>query len=326
MEKLKTVFLYEGPHAVHAAWARSIGAKFIPNIGAGPKMGSGWSSRIAKAFLMPFMLRKIPKDTNVLLIEGGLGFIVGFFFKKIRKGKIVMIVSDPLFYELKQKPLLAKIGYFMIKDFDSFVPTSKLMANLIPFENKKIVYPFIEVKRFGRIKANIGCKNIIYTGILNRQKGVDKVVRVFLQIQKVIPEAKLFLVGKGPLKEEIDNIGNKMIVLPGFTKNPENYIKECSLYINLSRLDPFGVGVVEAMAAGLVPIISENVGARDLLEKIDKKLVVKNIEEAKKRIAELFKNKKKLIRLSKKAKEIGKKQNKEKNIKNFKKAFYSFVK
>lgn len=33
MKKQKIVFLYEGPHPVHAAWARTVGAKFIPDLG-----------------------------------------------------------------------------------------------------------------------------------------------------------------------------------------------------------------------------------------------------------------------------------------------------
>ncbi|MEM1534951.1 MAG: hypothetical protein QW199_00005 [Candidatus Pacearchaeota archaeon] len=37
MKKQKIVFLYEGPHPVHAAWAKAVGAKFIPDLNAGPR-------------------------------------------------------------------------------------------------------------------------------------------------------------------------------------------------------------------------------------------------------------------------------------------------
>ncbi|MEM5831521.1 MAG: glycosyltransferase family 4 protein, partial [Candidatus Aenigmatarchaeota archaeon] len=203
---------------------------------------------------------------------------------------------------------------------------SKLMFNFIPFKNKEIVYPFAYTERFSKIKVNINSKNIIYVGIINKQKGVDRIVKIFFQIQKKIPEAKLFLVGEGPLKEKIKAINNEAIVLTGFIKNPERYMSKCAIYINLSRLDPFGVGVIEAMAAGLVPIISENVGAKDIVEKIDKSLIVKDEEEATKKIIELFRNKKKLKALSIKVKKMGIKQNKKNSIKAFKRAFFNFVK
>jgi len=322
----KVVFLYEGPHAVHAEWARAVNAEFIPDLNAGPKMGSGWPKRIFNAFRRLFILNRIPKNTDVLLLEGGLGFVVGFLFKKFRKGKVIMIVSDPLFYVLRRIPLLAKISYYMMKDFDGFIPTSKLMASLIPFKNKRIVYPFANVKKFGKIKADINSKNIIYVGVLNKQKGVDKTVKVFLQIRRTTPEAKLFLVGLGPLKREIENIKNKNIILTGFVKNPQTYMKECCIYINLSRLDPFGVGVVEAMAAGLVPIISKNVGAKDLVKKVDRNLIVKEEDEAAKIILSLLKDRKKISRLSEKAKKEAVKYNKENSVKEFKKSFYNFIK
>jgi glycosyltransferase involved in cell wall biosynthesis len=325
-KKLKVVFLYEGPHAVHAEWAKAVNAEFVPDLDTGPKLGSSWPKRFFNAFRRLFILNRIPKDTDVLLLEGGLGFIVGFLFKKFRKGKVIMIVSDPLFYELKKMPILAKIGYYMMKDFDGFIPTSKLMSSLVPFKNKKIVHPFAEVERFNKVKADLNKKNIIYVGVLNKQKGVDRVIKLFLKLQKKIPEAKLFLVGEGPLKKEIEKINNKNIILTGFTKRPENYMKECSVYINLSRLDPFGVGVIEAMVVGLIPIVSENVGAKEVVEKIDKNLVVKNEIEAEKKIISLFRDEEKLKRLMNLCKKISLEYNKKKSIIAFKKNLKYFLK
>ncbi|MFH8119688.1 MAG: glycosyltransferase family 4 protein [Candidatus Aenigmatarchaeota archaeon] len=227
---------------------------------------------------------------------------------------------------MRENKLLGKIGYYMMKNFDGFIATSKLMFNFIPFKNKEIVYPFADTERFSKIKVNINSKNIIYIGAMNKQKGVDRIVEIFPKVQKKIPEVKLFLVGEGPLKERIKAIGNKAIVLTGFIKNPEKYMSKCAIYISLSSFDSFGVGVIEAMAAGLVPIISENVGAKDIVEKVDKSLIVKDEEEAIKKIVKLFRNKKKLKALSIKVKKIGIKQNKKNSIKAFKKAFLTLLK
>jgi glycosyltransferase involved in cell wall biosynthesis len=103
-------------------------------------------------------------------------------------------------------------------------------------------------------------------------------------------------------------------------------MKECSIYVNLSRLDPFGVGVIEAMAVGLIPIVSENVGAKVIIEKVDKTLIVNSEEKAVIKILELFSNRIKLAKLSQKLKKKAIEEcNKEKSIKKFKKALYSFI-
>lgn len=324
MQRQKVVFLYEGPHAVHAAWAKAIGAKFVSDLDVGPKKGSSWPKRFFNAFRRLFVLNRIPKDTNILLLEGGLGFVVGFLFKKFRKGKVIMICADPLFMILKNNKFLGRIGYFMLKDFDGFIAVSKMVAKLIPFAKKAVVHPFAEVSRFKKIKPNLKSNIIISVGRIDKRKGVDKMVEIFKKVKEKIPDAKFILLGEGQLKKQLEKANIKNLILPGYDK-PEKYFKDCSLYLAYARYDPFPVSVIEAMAAGLVPIISKNVGMKDVLKDMSKELIAKNEEEAAKKIVELLKNKKKLRKLSIRIKQIGSEQTKEKSIAMFKKGFADFV-
>ena len=81
---------------------------------------------------------------------------------------------------------------------------------------------------------------------------------------------KLLVVGKGDVKrfgKLASDLGiSDRVVFTGVTREVENYYMAADIFIMPSRLDTFGLVVLEAMAAGLPVIISRNVGARDLVE------------------------------------------------------------
>ena len=51
-------------------------------------------------------------------------------------------------------------------------------------------------------------------------------------------------------------------------------VSRCSVYIHPARLEAFGASVVEAMATGLIPIVTEMTGAKDLVKQVDPSLIV----------------------------------------------------
>ncbi len=309
-------------------WVNAIGAYYIPNVGAGYKCGGNLITRLKKLFLIVFKIKEIPEDTDILLIEGGFGFLVGFLFKKLRKKKVILIVSDPLFDFFDKRKNLSILFFWMVKDFDGFIPTSRLMSSKVPFSNKKIVNTFINVEKFYKIKPKF-TKNLIYVGVLNKHKGIEELIEIFLEVKKIEKKSKLYLIGDGPLKEKILNFNNKSIILTGFVKNPERFMAKSTFFINFSNFDSFGNCVVEAMAAGLVPIISKNMGVKEVVEKVDPTLIIntKNKEESIKKILSLLNSEEKIIKeLSNKCKRVSLYYIKERSVRNFKAAFTSFIK
>src|SRR3989338_5604203 len=97
------------------------------------------------------------------------------------------------------------------------------------------------------------------------------------------------------------NINNKNIIFTART-----CLKKCSLYVNLSWIEPASVSVLQAMSTGIVQIVNQNVGNKSYVAMINKELVVNNDEEAENMILKLWKNKKLLEKYSKKAIEASK--------------------
>jgi glycosyltransferase involved in cell wall biosynthesis len=101
---------------------------------------------------------------------------------------------------------------------------------------------------------------------------VDVVVRAFAEVQKAFPEARLDLVGGGPLEPDIRNLVRQMnlkgVNFKGVIAHSEiaSCYDEADIFINASRLDNMPVSVLEAFASGMPVVSTEPEGMRYLVE------------------------------------------------------------
>jgi glycosyltransferase involved in cell wall biosynthesis len=101
---------------------------------------------------------------------------------------------------------------------------------------------------------------------------VDVVVRAFAEVQKTFPDARLDLVGGGPLEREIRNLVRQMkltgVNFKGVATRSEigRYYDEADIFINASRIDNMPVSVLEAFASGMPVVSTEPEGMRYVVE------------------------------------------------------------
>jgi L-malate glycosyltransferase len=101
---------------------------------------------------------------------------------------------------------------------------------------------------------------------------VDLVVRAFAEVQKMFPEARLDLVGAGPLEKEIQALvqGLKLtgVKFKGAVAHDEigRLYDQADIFINASKLDNMPVSILEAFASGLPVVSTEAEGMRYLVE------------------------------------------------------------
>ena len=122
-------------------------------------------------------------------------------------------------------------------------------------------------------KNNIKLDNntIINIGRLSDQKGQKYLIKAFSKVVKEVEDAKLIILGKGELQEELEEeikkykLENKVSLL-GYKDNPYIYLKKAKCFVLSSFFEGMPNVILEAMYCGL-PIISTDCisGVREII-------------------------------------------------------------
>jgi len=114
--------------------------------------------------------------------------------------------------------------------------------------------------------------DVLFSGHLIERKGADLLIGAFAQISDQVPELRLQLLGTGPgLDALVGMIPSKLrdrIHFLGFQQPAAipKIFAAADIFVLPSRHDGWGVVVNEALGAGLPIVVSDRVGARDLVE------------------------------------------------------------
>ena len=138
------------------------------------------------------------------------------------------------------------------------------------------IYNFVDkdkIDKFLKERKNIKLsKNTIITvGRLNNQKGHINLIRSFKYVVDKICDAKLIILGQGPLEDKINSEIKKLhleksVKLVGYQKNPYFYMKNSSLFVLSSFYEGMPNVVLEAMYTGLPIIVTDcKSGPREIL-------------------------------------------------------------
>lgn len=102
-------------------------------------------------------------------------------------------------------------------------------------------------------------------------KGVDLLVEAWPAVRERVPDATLHVVGEGHPDEYGRTPG---VTVRGFVEDLAAELAEASLYVHPARVDAFGVSVLEAMRAGVVPLVTRTTGSFSLVADVAEDLVV----------------------------------------------------
>jgi L-malate glycosyltransferase len=185
-------------------------------------------------------------------------------------GMIKGIINPIRFFKSINTYLLRK----SILEGDIVVAYSQFSRNLIlkgfadPGCNTvKVVPPGVESSWFDvERKLSTGAR-LLFWGRLEDEKGLPELFIALKEVTKKIKQIKLILVGEGSQLKEYKNL----VVSLGLTEHVEfkgwldareiqNLTTQSDLGLFPSRIESFGLSVIEAMAAGL-PVIAANGGA-----------------------------------------------------------------
>lgn len=119
-------------------------------------------------------------------------------------------------------------------------------------------------------------KVVFFIGRLVPEKGVWQLIDAFPQVLKEVPEAKLYIGGRGPQKPELEKLAEDLgiadqVYFTGFIREKDrNYVyNQAKVAVFPSFYEPFGIVALEAMATD-TPVIVGDVGG--LAEIVDHRI------------------------------------------------------
>ena len=280
LKESRPIFLYDNPHYFHDELGKVISAKNIHY--ANKYKGGLLLSQINSIFT------KTP-DSELYLVESPRCLLPAIK-KKIKNPnvKIVCINSDTFFYDFSRYNKIVKnICMWYLKHVDYFLSTSKYMIELAKKQINTphmLVYPYVDKKNFENVFVDLTDTDVSSIGNACNFRGGDLLID--FSIEHNIP---IRIIGRPAELSRFHRSvasypGKKPPILPGYDEDYFGFYKPqieitgrveheniplllSGTYINPSRHDSFGINVLESMICGIPPIVTEGVGAKELLPK-----------------------------------------------------------
>ncbi|MGA2354996.1 MAG: glycosyltransferase family 4 protein [Terriglobales bacterium] len=159
--------------------------------------------------------------------------------KHFRSGRMLLSRVDEI---------VVPSGY-LVDVFREFGLQAEVVPNLVDLSQ-------FHYRRRGSLRPHLVC-----TRGFSHYYSVDVVVRAFAEVRKMFPEARLDLVGGGPLEGEIRQLVSDLklegVNFAGVASRGEigKYYDDADIFINASWLDNMPVSIIEAFGAG-TPVVT----------------------------------------------------------------------
>lgn len=271
MNRLKIAYFVGlgGPHPAHSSFIkalREVGDVDVVRTANSP-------TEIMHSFVRLFTNRVSRYE---LLICDGFGSLIPAWLTKktMVARKLIFITTSPAFL------YHARVFRHIMKDIDGVIATSTLMSSVLRklfcYEGPvTLCYPVVDISDFLKIKPLLSARRICFVGKLTWLKGADLLPEIAKEIRKEMKDVEVYVIGSGELMDKINKVDGLRTF--GYVPHGEKLLmllSKCSIYIHPARFEAFGASVIEAMAAGLIPIVTVTTGARDFVKKVNPKLVV----------------------------------------------------
>jgi alpha-1,3-mannosyltransferase len=266
---------------------------------------------------------KIAKKYDIVHIHG-IGFFTDYFcLTKFFHNKPIVVSTVGGVFHTKKLIFFKKLYFniwckFLLRESNKTIAISEHDKNLFSkINNNVVIIPVpIDINKFPFKKRKKNNFKLLYIGRISRNKRIDYLIDVIKYISKKQPGAELYIAGEDweglrkYLEEKVKILGlEENVKFLGKISEAElkKYIDISTFFVSASEYESFGISAIEAMSAGLIPILNNIESFRyfvkskengfivdykrpeevaNIIIKIDNKSLQKLSEKARKRVYE----------------------------------------
>lgn len=240
-------------------------------------------------------IRGFPDQYDLFIAEGTRPLIALAGSNLTHDTPIIYLAGDGALYELNEgmqgrdslyeyAKLVAGryagkgINALLSATVDGVIGVSEMMTEIvrvyfgdIPY---RTAYPYIQPRVYEQLSSvdpTLETKTAVTVGQAASYKNVDTLVSAWSTVRERHPEATLQVVGSGH-PQWYDHVSG--VERLGFVEDLREPLSAASLYLHPASIEAFGVTVVEAMLAGLPPLVTEMTGAKVAAERVPGRTVL----------------------------------------------------
>lgn len=298
---IKIAYLHgrSGPHVMHGRLAKSVGGEFY-HVDTKMRWHDLKTTRLYKIFgwiVNGIFFPKIRKYHLFLISGPHVSPIVMKTLRLSRKQRVVAHLGDETLYFMYSgwySKLSKRFMLAILSRYDALLcegaMSSHLANRLLKGKKPKIYTTYLGVpkerlNKLNSITPNLNGTNIIFiaagpSGWRSWYKGLDLMISAFSIAKKSNQLLRFTIVGEWNQQEVKSQLSGydksitRDISFVGRTNEIEKYLAESTLYLHCSRGDAFPTVTLEAMISGLVPIVSEWTGTKEVVQEIENGFVV----------------------------------------------------
>jgi glycosyltransferase involved in cell wall biosynthesis len=177
-----------------------------------------------------------------------------------------------------RKPILAYLRKFHNRTQCTMVPTDMLQRELqeVGFRGLRVVSRGVDTLLFSPLKRSHSLRRawgvapdapvVLYVGRLASEKNIDLVLEAFEAMREAKPNAKLVLVGDGPMRATLETRA-PYAIFTGMQRNEDlaTHYASGDIFLFPSLTETFGNVTPEAMASGLTVVAYNYAAAAELI-------------------------------------------------------------
>ncbi|MBZ0307773.1 MAG: glycosyltransferase, partial [Anaerolineae bacterium] len=203
------------------------------------------------------------------------GLFVLLIGKLLRKKTMLTLIGTDFNKDVLERPwrhfwrwILKRMDAITI--FDESARQKFIDMGFTP-EKIFVVPHAIEMTRFTRREDQPQDVDVIYTGHLWPLKEIWRTLTAWKIVLQHKPKARLVLVGEGSARPHLEKLADELgitaqVTFAGWSDDPVSWLSRAKIYVNVSGQEGVPLAMLEAMACGVVPVVTAVGGVPSVIQ------------------------------------------------------------